>query len=81
MADSGDWQLLDTYETKKFIKEVSDPAFGGLFDGPGYDRSINAGICARFSGIWGFIEIFGRMSKKMSQTQKVTDIYVIDTHG
>jgi len=42
---------------------------------------INAGICARFSGIWGFIEIFGRMSKKMSQTQKVTDIYVIDTHG
>ena len=37
MADSNDWQILDTYETKKFIKEVSDPAFGGLFDGPGYD--------------------------------------------
>lgn len=37
MSDTDEWQLLETYETKKFIEDVRDEAFKGLFEGPDYE--------------------------------------------
>ena len=37
MPEASEWRLLETYETKKFIEEVTDPEFAGLFDGPAYE--------------------------------------------
>ena len=37
MSDDPQWHRLDTYETRKFIEDVTDPNFAELFDGPAYE--------------------------------------------
>lgn len=37
MLDTDEWQFLETYETKKFLEEVQDEAFRGLFSGGAYE--------------------------------------------
>lgn len=36
-ADEPEWRRLGTYETSKFIEDVKDENFAGLFDGPAYE--------------------------------------------
>ena len=35
--DDRNWRLLDTYQTQKFLEEVHDEEFAGLFQGPAYE--------------------------------------------
>ncbi len=37
MLDDTEWRELGTYETQKFIEDVTDPNFAELFNGPAYE--------------------------------------------
>ncbi|MEZ5813361.1 MAG: hypothetical protein R3E13_01315 [Alphaproteobacteria bacterium] len=37
MPDDSEWRELGTYETRKFIKDVTDSNFADLFNGPAYE--------------------------------------------
>ncbi len=37
MPDDTEWRELGTYETKKFVEDVTDPNFADLFNGPAYE--------------------------------------------